>query len=194
MKFRGLILTLFVFALGGPAQAERYENTNLFSRGAWSVDLKIDTSDSSMWCAASTTNKFGQVFSISGLENGSVGLHIIDPDWSLREREINFLVDIDYSRWDVAASADGIGLTTWMADADQAAKFMAELSAGNAVAVYNQTEQRLATFSLRGSKLAIAQFFKCFDRVADRNTARGVGRDPFKKGKKGTAKRSDPFK
>lgn len=162
----------------GFAFAERYETETLFRKGAWLVEITADTADSSLWCTAKTDNRARQSFSITAYDNRQLVLFIFDDNWKLRERSVRFIVDVDYSRWTVDGSASGIGVSSYMSDVDKAVRFLRQIKKGNAVAVYNDNLQRLATFSLSGSSAAIDALFDCWSKI-DRSDPFGDGSDPF---------------
>ena len=162
------------------ASASDLESELLFSRGAWEVEVTYDPGDESFWCSASTFNRTNQSFSLVAYDNGGFLLLVGDPVWRLSERPIRFLVDIDRSRWTIDGDAEDSYVSLMMNDADKAFRFVQQLMGGNAVAVLNDTEKRLATFSLSGSYAAITQLMDCWDKISNRDPfSNGSSADPF---------------
>lgn len=170
-------LTVLALASGTAARAE-FESETLLSAGSWTVELTHDTSDGQLWCAAQTTNRRGQTFDLTAFDTGNVSAFFFDESWQLAEREVGILVDIDQSRWEIEADADGISLSIGLTDQENAAEFIREVAGGSELTLRNQAERRLAVFSLAGSGQAIAALIECL---------RGIGmKDPFQSA-------SDPF-
>ncbi|WP_298904790.1 hypothetical protein [uncultured Aliiroseovarius sp.] len=167
------------------AHADRYETTNLFRHKAWSVTLTHDQLDNDFWCNAETTNRRNQLLSISAFDSGNLGLFIFDDRWSLRERELKFRIDVDYSRWIVSGNAEGTGVSTMLSDPESSVKFLTEVAEGSAVAVYNSDDRKIATFSLAGSSASLRKLMECWKRITPT--------DPFETGGRQTAPQSDPF-
>lgn len=152
--------------------AQQYETRQLLSKGHWQVSLTHNTQQGNLWCDASTVNNRNQRFGITAYDQGELALFIFDQGWSLRKRSVRFLIDIDYNRWTIDGIADGIGVSLVFVDVDKATRFLKQLMRGNAVAVYNDTERRIATFSLSGSSAAISTLMDCWNRIA-------IASDPF---------------
>jgi len=171
---------LFALALLLPlqAQAERYEAQTLLRQGRWIVELTHDTQDGNLWCNAQTNNDDGQVFSVVAYDSGSLALLIMDNDWSLENRSVRFIVDVDRSRWTIDGTADDIGVSVFLTDPDNAVKFMEDLAAGNNVTVYNDNLRRLAAFSLWGSRAALTELMTCWGEIETSNPF-DAKKDPF---------------
>ncbi|MEO0744035.1 MAG: hypothetical protein AAFY49_01685, partial [Pseudomonadota bacterium] len=98
---------------------------------------------------------------------------------------VRFLVDIDCSRWTMDGNAKDIGVSLQMTDNQKSVEFLKQLQRGNAVAVLNDAERRLATFSLSGSFAAILSLFECWDAIdisdpfTDQKDPFGASIDPF---------------
>lgn len=178
---------LFAIALCSPftVGAEPFESETLFSKGAWEVEITFDTEDSTFWCEAATDNRANQSFSIVAYDTGTAAIFVFDPRWNLSERSIKFLIDIDYSRWEISGRGSGRSVSSFMHDGEKAGKFLKELSQGNAVAIYNSDEKRLATFSLSGSSAALNALMECWTAIRP-NGADHTSSDPFRSSK-------DPF-
>ncbi len=160
--------------------AEQYQSQRLFSHKAWGVDLTHDTIDGAMWCSAETKNRSSQTFSITVYPNGGLTVFVFDYDWAISERNIDFIIDVDYSRWNMRGKASGISVSVSVKPGPETGKFVNELAAGGAVALYNRDLRRLATFSLAGSKAALLKLTECWDAI------KADAADPFKS-------QADPF-
>jgi hypothetical protein len=184
--FRNFLL--FGVLLGAsvlPAQAqERYDTQTLFRKGQWLVELTHDTQDGQLWCNGQTNNAQGQTFAITAYDSDQLVLFIFDDRWNIGERPVRFLLDVDYSRWTMDGTGAGIGVSLTMTDAEKAIKFLSELMEGNAVAVMNTNERRLALFSLNGSFAAITKLFECWQGISTAGSFNSE--DPF-------ATDEDPF-
>ncbi|WP_134015653.1 hypothetical protein [Litoreibacter halocynthiae] len=169
---------MFLVAGSGSAIAERYESSNLFAHKAWKVSLTYDTADNKFWCNAETYNRSGQTLSITAYDSGFAAVFFFDNRWRLQERKISFIVDIDYSRWTVDGKAHQSGISAGLNNGKTAGKFVGELAAGSAVALYNSNLARLATFSLSGSKAALLKLGECWNNIQKRDPF-GASTDPF---------------
>lgn len=166
MRISALACSIFLmFNLSTSVQADEFESTTLFQKGSWNVELTFDTKDGDLWCSAETQNASGQSLAITGYDSGSIALFVFDQSWNISDRPIRFLIDIDYSRWTMNGHGRGISISLVLNDADSAILFLRELMEGNAVALMNADERRLATFSLSGSSAAIRNFFACWDKI-----------------------------
>lgn len=172
---------LFILLLtSSPLAAERYQLETLFDYKAWNVTLTHDSVDDDFWCSAQTDNRIGQTFTIAVYPNNSLSVLVFDSRWDLNPRPIDFIIDIDYSRWEISGKGDGIGISVSLEPGKKVGEFISQIAAGSAVALYNNDERRLATFSLAGSKAAILKLTECWRAVKVDQS------DPFKSS-------SDPF-
>lgn len=162
---------------------DRYETQQLFRKGAWNVELTYDTYDQDLWCSAQTDNSQGQTFALTAYQSDQFTIFIFDHRWDIAPRPIDFIVDVDYSRWTMSGSGEGIGISITPEDPDNALKFLTELMQGNAVAVMNTNERRLATFSLNGSYAAIINLMDCWEKISLDDSSKT---DPF-------GSKDDPF-
>lgn len=169
--------------LSAPAAFSKsnFETEILFRKKAWAVEITHDTSDGGLWCAASTKNRQGQAFSLVAYDTGALALIILDGAWNIPQRSVKFLIDVDYSRWNIEGTGKGSGVSLNVGAADKGAQFIRELMAGNAVAILNNRERRLAVFSLSGSSAAITKLMACWSRITNN--------DPFST----PQRRSNPF-
>jgi len=165
--------------------AEPFEYTQIFRKDAWTVELTHDASDGQLWCSAETENRRSQSFAITVYDTGNIGLFVFDRAWSIEKRPIRFIVDIDYSRWTIDGSGDGVGISFIMNEPEKTVKFLRELMEGSAVAVLNDNERRLAVFSLSGSYAALTELMKCGERISLK--------DPFLSPTDPFSGSSDPF-
>jgi len=155
-----------------------YEDTLLFSKGYWTVELTYNTDENSYWCSAKTANRRSQEFSVTAFENGTIVVFIFDNRWSLAKRPVRFLIDIDYSRWQIDGTADDIAVSIALSNNEKAGKFITELAQGSAVALFNMEERRLATFSLKGSRAALTELIDCWRKISVTDPFR-TSTDPF---------------
>lgn len=174
-----MIACLSVFCAGLSVSADEYDTTTLFRKGAWIVELTHNTNTGTLWCAAETTNRSGQTFSVTAYDGGYMTLFIFDSRWSLSDRPVRFLLDIDYSRWTIDGSARDISISVQMDDTETAARFLRQLQSGSAVALYNESERRLATFSLSGSYAAVLSLFECWNQITVPSDPFTTSTDPF---------------
>ncbi|MDC0738524.1 hypothetical protein N6L24_09550 [Cognatishimia sp. SS12] len=166
--------------IAGSAGAERYDSDVLLRHKSWSVELTYDNDDSDFWCEASTKNKSAQTFSIVAYQSGELAVIVFDHDWALTPRDLEFILDVDYSRWVINGTGDGIAVSVLMQPGPKLGEFITDIAEGSAVALYNRDERRLATFSLAGSKAALLKLNECWRAILKDNA------DPFKSS-------SDPF-
>ncbi|WP_299367698.1 hypothetical protein [uncultured Tateyamaria sp.] len=178
ISFR-LILLWALSVVAGSTNAQPYEGETVFAKGAWRVELTHNTSTGSLWCAAETSNNAAQSMSVIAYDNSTLAFFLIDHDWNLQPRSVKFLLDIDYSRWTMTGSADGIGVSLNMKDVEKSVTFLTELQKGRAVAIYTAQGERLATFSLSGSFAAITSLFECWEAIAPNQDPFGNDADPF---------------
>jgi len=173
-----LFQLILILLLPSSAWAE-YESRQLFAKNDWIVELTYDTTNESFWCSAQTSNRSAQQFALTGYENDAASIFIFDDKWDLANRQIDFLIDIDYSRWNITGTGGGIGVSANLNDGDKASVFVGELAQGSAIAVYNSDERRIGTFSLSGSAAAINAFFDCWEKIAKPTDPFQTSSDPF---------------
>lgn len=176
-------LSLLV-ACAAPAFGSEFDTQVLFSHKAWSVEVTHDASDGTLWCNAETTNRNGQSFNVLTFDNGYAAVGIYDSRWKLRKRPISFIIDIDYSRWNIDGTGEDQSVSIGLTDSEKAGDFLQELSDGAAVAVYNADEKRIASFSLAGSSAALLKLMECWEAIQDVSPTQNS--DPFQSSK-------DPF-
>ena len=173
-------LVVFLLIVAGSAQAERYQSQKLFSHKAWGVDLTHDSIEGGIWCSAETRNRSDQTFSITVYPSGSLTIFVFDNRWSIADRPIDFILDIDYSRWNRKGKASGISVSVSVNPGPDTGKFVNELASGGAVALYNNDQRRLAVFSLAGSKAALLKLTDCWNAIkTDSADPFGPSIDPF---------------
>jgi len=176
---------LAILSLPFVALADRYETTQLYKKGLWLVELTYDKDDDEFWCAARTQNSQGQDLSITAFQNSQLYLFVFDGSWNISEKSVNFLIDIDYSRWNIEGNAEGISVSFRVDDKESGLNFLGEIAKGNAVALLNSNERRLATFSLSGSSASLYRLTECWKRI--------IKSDPFAESQNGQNNKSDPF-
>ncbi len=163
---------------------EVYDGTLLFREKAWAVELTHDSRDGQLWCSAETTNRARQTLSLTAYDSGAMAMFVFDPGWSITPRPVEFLVDVDYSRWTMAGTGDGIGVSIGLDRPEEAAAFLTELRLAHAVAVMNADGRRLATFSLAGSDAGIGALMGCWESILSSVRASAdpfvTAQDPFR--------------
>lgn len=180
-----LLLLPYLFLIAAPVQASDFESDVLFRKGAWEVEVTYSYRSGDFWCNASTYNRSGQSFNIVAYDSRDLAMVIADTGWDLSPRDVRFFVDIDYSRWTIDGSAGNSSVSVFMNEAEKAIRFLSELQEGNAVAVYNERNSRIATFSLSGSYAAVVSLFDCWSKIAPDDPLENPS-DPF-------GGSSDPF-
>ncbi|MFD1341103.1 hypothetical protein [Litorisediminicola beolgyonensis] len=133
MKYLTFFAVALVAALTAGAAAAAFETRTLFSHKAWLVEMTHDTSDGNLWCAARTTNRYGQTLSLTSYGHGSLSLFVFDGSWSLRPRPVRFLVDVDYDRWVIDGNAGEISVSMRLPDAAKSVEFLDQIAEGRAV-------------------------------------------------------------
>lgn len=164
------LAAIFIVCGSFDASAE-FKSAELFRKGYWRVELTKVTDDNSFWCSAETSNTKNQSFSVTTFDDRSAMLMIFDPSWELTRRPVKFIVDIDYDRWTIDGRAGEKAVSVFLEGNGKASSFLEDLANGSGVALYNSQEQRLATFSLRGSRDALLMLLKCWEKI--------VSKDPF---------------
>jgi hypothetical protein len=149
-----------------------------------------NTRDGDSWCEAKTSNESGQVMDLTFFDSGDFTAYVFDDRWSLSERQIQFRLDVDYKRWDIAGSARANSISVTPDDPGKAIEFLRDLMKGSAVALYNESGLRLGTFSLRGSSAAIRELADCYTKIGVQDRASA---DPFGPSATSSNWRSDPF-
>lgn len=167
-----LMFAFLISLLPAMLSAQEYDTRTLMRHGQWQVDVTYSQSSDSYWCSAGVENGSAQKFNLVAYQNEAFALFIFDPRWDLEPRSVRFIVDVDRDRWTMDGSGDGTGIALSMTDAEKAAKFLVQLKRGNTVYVYNEDQQRQATFSLSGSSRAIDALFDCWDTIVS-------SQDPF---------------
>ena len=166
MKILSNILAISVLILPTLTAASEFDSEILFQKGNWIVEVTYDNENGNFWCSATTTNGSSQSFGITAYDTNDLMVFVLDTRWSLSERPVTFYIDVDYARWTIDGYARDIGVSVFLDDADKSVQFLREVQQGNAVAVYNERESRLATFSLNGSYAAIVSMFDCWDKIS----------------------------
>ena len=160
-------LVLLVLSLSGSiANAE----VTLFAQGAWYVTS--DERNGVTNCSAVTRNARPQWFGLTGWDDGLAAILIVDPSWNLRRREVDFVISIDGSNWDVTGNASGERVAIEFRPTDTTSAFLDDIASGYQLTVLNEDRQSVAAFSLSGSRAAIGAFFACWADL-------GQSSDPF---------------
>lgn len=167
-----------VLLVSCPVYAQPYDITPLFRSGAWFVEHTYDANNGATWCSAETTNRSNQTFSVTAYASGGATIFVFDPKWSLAERPVKFVIDVDYERWFIKGYADGISVSVNLTGENGAGDFLRDLSTSAAVAIYTDRMDQLGTFSLRGSQEALRTLAKCWERIGG-VPALGNSADPF---------------
>jgi len=146
--------------LGGAARAEP-ESQLLFQKDQWTVEVVYDAESGNAWCVAATDNGRGQQFEVTLFDPGQLALYVWDQSWGLDKRSVDFLLDIDGSRWHLRGLAEGQSVSLGLNGKKEAVQLLDELYAGKRVRVYSAGGTRLASFSLGGSAASLKALFDC---------------------------------
>ena len=161
-----------MIASATPTIAETEWET-IFRKGQWSVDINYDTDDGSYWCTADTQSG-DQVLSFSVWEDGAFGVFVFDDNWTLRERELEFLVQVDTrGAWTMNGNASDQSIYIFPDVGDSLRNFLGEVMQGNTLVVANSAGEVVADFSLSGSYAAVTELMGCYEKIADTDS------DPF---------------
>ena len=177
LKYFFVIFTITASSVASQEQ-DRYETSTLFQKGTWTVTITYDNVDQDFWCAASTSNRQNQEFDLTFFESGQFTIYVFDNNWNISPRPIRFLIDVDYSRWEMEGQGNGVSISITPANSDNAAKFTREVMEGNALALMNADGRRLGTFSLNGSYAAVLKLLECYERISQRDPFSDI--DPFR--------------
>jgi hypothetical protein len=166
MNITGPARLIPAIALGAlfATQAPASDVYHLSTHGDWTVSLE---SDDSLACAASTTNRSGEIFDMTIRQDGSITMFIIF-DGNPGMKQINMDVVIaGVTTWEM----DNVTFTEYGAwfrfdDTKQGVAFMGDLQNGQSVAITRPRDAQIVTsWSLRGSRDAIAALADCFKRI-----------------------------
>jgi hypothetical protein len=169
MIVRSLLFLVAIVLSASPAAAELLTRV-LFQRGAWAVTYTLNTYNGQQFCNATTANDYGTSFNITLYGDGYATLAVIDDDWDFGGHVyLPMYVVIDSRKpWHVPSMAARTAISFEFNDVYATAKFLKELQAGNAVAVYEEDQSDpFAIFSLSGSRKAIDAVFTCYDLISD---------------------------
>ncbi|TCP44188.1 hypothetical protein [Rhodovulum marinum] len=164
-RFMSAILATLLLAT--PVRAQ-FDERVLFQQGAWHVSYVRNTVTGQDWCEAATVNANGTSFDITLFGDGAAAMFIIDADWDFGgHMYFPLYVDIDRSRWTVDATAGRNAISFYFGEYEATRRFLRELQAGNAVAVYEEggSGRSFARFSLSGSRNAIDAVFECWSII-----------------------------
>ncbi|TCM87993.1 hypothetical protein [Rhodovulum steppense] len=166
MSFRLSAAIVATCLVATPAAAQFAEQV-LLRQGAWHVSYVRNTFTGEDWCEAATVNRDGTSFDITLFADGAAAMYIMDDGWDFGGHVyFPIFVDIDRSRWTVEATAGGTAISFFFGEDVATRRFLRELQAGNAVAVYEQGLSRpFARFSLSGSRVAIDAVFQCWSMI-----------------------------
>lgn len=153
----GIALVLTVLSLLGTTA---FAEVTLFAQGAWYVTS--DERSGVMNCSAVTVNTRPQWFGFTGWDDGAAVILLVDPSWNLRRREVDFVISIDGSNWDVTGNASGERVAIEFRPTDTTSAFLDDIASGYQLTVLNEDGQSVAAFSLSGSRAAIGAFFACW--------------------------------
>lgn len=152
--------------------------TSLYRAGNWQTSLVHDTISGNLRCEAEVSGRGSQMFSIVAYQKAGLKGFFFDTSWSLRERNVELRVDIDYEAWRIAGRAKEISVAFNVPSDDSGIRFLRQLSRGNAIALYTMEEERLAVFPLKGSEGAIRSLMTCWARISDEPSSQPRS-DPF---------------
>lgn len=141
------------------------ESQVIFRKGNWYVEVVYDAESGGSWCAAVTDNGNGQQLDVTLFDQGEMILYVWDNSWQLKERQVDFRLDVDRSRWDMRGTADGQSVSLGLNGRKEAVQLLDDLYAGRSVRVYNDKGSKLATFSLTGSASSLRMLFDCGTKI-----------------------------
>ena len=162
------------------------ESRTLLRRGAWSVNLVHDPSDGDVWCSGETYNRSNQSLSVATFSDGFAALFITDARWRLTRRPVSFVVSTDYTDWTIDGEALVHSVFVELSDPQKSAQFVEELAAGRFVTIFSLDGQRLASFSLQGSRVSMNVLMECWQSI-------GRAADPFGGSADPLGASADPF-
>ncbi|GAA0291328.1 hypothetical protein [Rhodovulum strictum] len=158
---------LVALCLVAPPAAAQFTEEVLLRQGAWHVSYVRNDFTGADWCEAATVNREGTSFDITLFSDGAAAMYIMDDGWDFGGHAyFPIVIDIDRSRWTIEATAGGTAISFFFSEDLATRRFLRELQAGNAVAVYEQGMSRpFARFSLSGSRVAINAVFQCWGMI-----------------------------
>ena len=161
-----LLLALLVWMFALPALADHdYDTRRLLTYKSWFVERVHSRKSGSTWCNAGTENSHGKRFLVTGYNNGTLKIFVMDDSWNLVKESVQFTVRIGRKDWNVYGQTEGVGIFADLDNADKSARFLHDLARGNSVRFYNGAGTNFASFSLSGSRRAIDAFFSCWKSI-----------------------------
>jgi len=139
---------------------------HLSQHGDWHVMLDADPAG--MSCAASTENRYGEVFDLTIKHDGEMQLYLLfEGKPGVSQADIDILIE-GAKPWEF----DGVfftehgGVFTFN-DVPTAIEFMIDLQSGRSVGLARRDEtDTVGNFSLDGSRGAIYGLFECYRRIS----------------------------
>jgi hypothetical protein len=163
------IAALCVAALTTMATPVAAESFKLHEHKAWSVWFNTGHQDGDN-CSIETVNRTNDTLDVTVWEDGAVQLYIFMAgyDTSRGTTFVDLILDVDYARWTLNDTELNGGMFLFDFDANERGnpKFFDDLRYGSAVALKAPNgSASIATWSLAGSRLALAQLSKCMDNL-----------------------------
>ena len=137
----------------------------LLENGNWSVWVTKDAIQHELYCAAWTENAEGQTFGFGSLVGTGRLVAVFDERWLLENRDVNFHVDIDGSRWLMSGWSEGSYLRDDDNDPTNHYRFVREVGSGRTLTVFGEAGERLASFSLEGAAEALDTLAWCENHI-----------------------------
>lgn len=148
------------------ASAADAEVHHLSTHGDWSVALEVN--DGGMACAASTSNRLGEILDMTITDKAQMTLYVIF-DGKPGVSQIDFDVVIaGADRWELEnATMTQYGIFFNFPSPALALEFMIDVQEGTSFGLAHAGEtDTYGNFSLTGSRAAINGLFECFRRIS----------------------------
>ena len=115
---------------------------------------------------ATTQNPSLQWFSIVAYDSGEVALFVGDRSWELEQEPVDFVVDIDQSRWSLGGRSGGNSVSVFFNGSERSGAFLGELRSSAEVSFFTVIGDPIATFSLAGAEHAFDVLVECSLTIA----------------------------
>ncbi|QDY69393.1 hypothetical protein [Qingshengfaniella alkalisoli] len=171
----GLVVSL---TAGSVMSAPHLDRSELYSGGAWRVELTVDTDGGDLWCSASTRNRAGQSFDLTLYDSGRIALFVTDPRWDLAQRDVSFGLDVDGGFWRLRGRAQGTSIGAALPSGSDAVELLERISVGRRATLINNRRLPVANFALQGGDRAFVELYDCASKISD-DHALQVSADPF---------------
>lgn len=158
----------------GLAGAQPFDLTLLAVEGVWSVEHGYDAGARRSWCTAETVNAAGQIFGVAVRDDGASTVFLADPGWLPAGGRLSFTLAIDGIPWTIEGATQAGGVSVPLEGNAGAGLFLAELAAGEGLAILGGPEVPRGRFALLGAEAALGRLAECWARILPR----GAGGPP----------------